>query len=244
MKYPIEIRSFGEGAILIEWPKQVSEGVLDDILSFQEYLISSCISVKDWEFVPAYNSLTLVSRNTSFNFKEYKAQIKRWYIKKMEPTKKAAVIWEIPVCYDASFGVDLKETCTKLNLTKQELVSKHTQPIYTVYGIGFLPGFNYLGGLPPELELVRRATPRLGVAKGAVGLAGKQTGIYPQVSPGGWNIIGNCPVSFFNPKTKNPCFVSVGDKVRFYEVSKAAYELLKIENEVGVFTPIKTTINA
>jgi allophanate hydrolase subunit 1 len=82
------------------------------------------------------------------------------------------------------------------------------------------------------------------VAKGSVGLAGKQTGIYPQDSPGGWNIIGNCPVNLFNPKLKEPCFIKVGDKIQFQQISKAEYDLHKIEGEVGIYKPEKTELNA
>ena len=102
----------------------------------------------------------------------------------------------------------------------------------------------YLGGLPASLEIPRRAEPRLKVPKGSVGLASKQTGIYPQESPGGWNIIGNCPVDLFDPKKDDPCFVKVGDKIQFERISKAEYKLHKIEGEVGIYEPEKVVLNA
>jgi allophanate hydrolase subunit 1 len=86
--------------------------------------------------------------------------------------------------------------------------------------------------------------PRLQVFKGSVGLAGKQTGIYPQDSPGGWNIIGNCPISLFNVNLENPCFVSVGDQIQFYAISRAEYDLHKIETEVGIYNLDKIKIDA
>jgi len=102
----------------------------------------------------------------------------------------------------------------------------------------------YLGGVPKELEVARKPNPRPKVLKGSVGLAGKQTGIYPQDSPGGWNIIGKCPVSMFDVKKENPCFVSVGDKIKFKPISKAEYELHKIEAEVGIYNIEKSVWDA
>lgn len=120
-------------------------------------------------------------------------------------------------------------------MSTKELIEMHTKQPYLVYGIGFLPGFMYLGGLPEALETPRKSTPRLAVPKGSVGLAGKQTGIYPQDSPGGWNIIGNCPIPIFNINKEPPCFINVGDRVQFYPITKAEYELHRIEAEVGIY---------
>jgi len=102
----------------------------------------------------------------------------------------------------------------------------------------------YLGGLPSHLNIPRRITPRLNVTKGSVGLAGEQTGIYPQTSPGGWNIIGRCSVELFNPKLEKPCFVDIGDKVQFYSIERAEFDLHKIEAEVGIYKKEKTVWNA
>jgi len=153
-------------------------------------------------------------------------------------------LWKLPVCYDSEFGPDLKETAEKLFVSESELIKLHTSHTYTVYGIGFLPGFMYLGGLPKNLETKRRATPRLHVDKGSVGLAGRQTGIYPQNSPGGWNIIGRCPVPMFNLNVKDPCFVNVGDAIQFVPIDKATFDLKIIEAEVGIYQPEKIAMDA
>ena len=102
----------------------------------------------------------------------------------------------------------------------------------------------YLGGLPKALEIPRRKEPRLHVVKGSVGLAAKQTGVYPQDSTGGWNIIGRCPIPIFNAKAVKHCFVNVGDKIMFYQITRAEYDLRKIEGEVGIYTPEKVTLDA
>ena len=245
MKPPsIHIKPFGVHAILIEWPNEVNETILNSILQFENYLVKNCLEGKDWETVPAYNSLLILNRNSDLNFEEFKSKIQSWYKDKQKSTKSKRYLWRLPVLYDAEFGIDLPHVSETLGLSTDEVIALHTGNVYTVYGIGFLPGFMYLGGLPAELELPRRATPRLKVTSGSVGLAGKQTGIYPQESPGGWNIIGSCMVPMFNLKKANPCFVNVGDKIQFYQISRAAYDLHKIEAEVGIYQPEKIKIDA
>tara|TARA_R110000868_G_scaffold145181_2_gene365156 strand:- start:62461 stop:63198 length:738 start_codon:yes stop_codon:yes gene_type:complete len=243
-KYPISIRPYGVHAILVEWPEKIEETILNDILFFISDLRKNHLNKGNWELVPAYNSLTLILRDDIIDFDSFKPQLQKWYDEKEEIILEDKYLWRFPVCYDLEFGIDLVEVAEKLNKTVEEIIKIHTSYSYTVYGIGFLPGFMYLGGLPQELEIPRRASPRPKVAKGSVGLAGKQTGIYPQESPGGWNILGNCTVPIFNPKNENPCLVKVGDKVQFYAISKAEYDLHKIEAEVGIYQMEKIKIDA
>ena len=212
-KFPIKLKKFGKNSILIEWPNKVEEDILADIIRFKAILKTELNT--DFEFVPAYNSLAVIDNTKSSNLKKLENKLSSLYTKKVNVITDEKNLWKLPVCYDSEFGIDLEEVAANLNVTTSDLIKMHTSHEYTVYGIGFLPGFMYLGGLPQKMETRRRNTPRLKVEKGAVGLAGKQTGIYPQESPGGWNIIGNCPIPIFNVKNVEPCFVSVGDKIRF-----------------------------
>ncbi|MEN8788662.1 MAG: 5-oxoprolinase subunit PxpB [Flavobacteriaceae bacterium] len=234
-KYPISLKLFGEKAILIEWPAEVNETILYNVLAFAEHLKSERLDAALWELVPAYNSVVLICREKIGDPQLLIERLKGWYhdIKSRVPIKRE--LWKLPVCYDLEFGIDLEIVADTLNLSADEIIKMHTQSIYTVYGIGFLPGFMYLGGLADELEIPRKETPRLRVPQGSVGLAGPQTGIYPQESPGGWNIIGNCPIPIFKAEANNPCFVNVGDRIEFYPITKAAYDLYKIETQVGIY---------
>jgi inhibitor of KinA len=126
--------------------------------------------------------------------------------------------------------VDIDAFSKFKNLTKTEIIQLHSETNYTVFFIGFLPGFLYLGGLDSKLFLDRKTTPALNVKKGSVAIGGKQTGIYPQDSPGGWHIIGNSPIELFNAKQDPPCFVKAGDKVKFNSISKSEY--FKIQNDI------------
>ena len=122
---------------------------------------------------------------------------------------------EIPVRYN---GPDLPEVAERLQLAENEVVRLHTETVYTVFMIGFLPGFPYLGPLPKVLELPRRDTPRLRVPAGSVAIAGQQTGIYPQPSPGGWHLIGHTDFPLFNPAQNPPAFLQSGMRVQFVSV--------------------------
>ena len=233
--YTIHIRSYGSHALLLEWPEQVDTAILDDMLRLRSLLQVAGFNQPDWDVVPAYRSMALISNTDVIEGQRLKGQILELYQTEHEAPKVIRHLWHLPVCYDDSFGPDLEEITKFLDLTKETLIAQHTAQSYTVYGIGFVPGFMYLGGLPPTLETQRRKEPRLLVKQGSVGLAGKQTGIYPQDSPGGWNIIGNCPIPIFSLVVHPPCFVSVGDKIQFYPISIAEHKLRKIEADVGVY---------
>ncbi len=241
--FNISVKQFGVHAILVEWPDKVDESILLEILQFIEYLKTE-LDEKEWEYVPAYNSLTLICKDTILDFDYFKPKIKEWYTKKGKIASTTRYLWRLPVCYDLKFGLDLEEISEKLGMSIEEITALHAQSTYTVYGIGFLPGFMYLGGVPEVLEVPRKSAPRPKVPMGSVGLAGKQTGIYPQDSPGGWNIIGKCPVPMFDLKKEKPCFVKVGDKIQFYPISLGEYQLHKIENEVGIYKLEKKVLDA
>jgi KipI family sensor histidine kinase inhibitor len=123
----------------------------------------------------------------------------------------------IPLSYD---GPDLAEVAGRCGLTTAELIARHSGAVYRVALIGFLPGFPYLDGLPPELHLPRRATPRPRVPAGSVAIAGPQTGIYPQESPGGWHLLGTTAARLFDTARWPPALLSAGDIVRFVPVAQ------------------------
>jgi len=119
----------------------------------------------------------------------------------------------IPVIYD---GEDLDEAAHALGITRDELVAKHVRPIYRVFLVGFVPGWAYLGPLPEDMYLPRRQTPRMQVPAQSVAIAGRQTGIYPLPTPGGWHLIGRTSVRLFLPDSDPPCLFRAGDRVKFF----------------------------
>ena len=132
----------------------------------------------------------------------------------------------IPVCYGGAFGPDLEELAALHNLTPQEVINLHAAPVYKVYMIGFVPGFAYLGGMDFRLETPRRLAPRNDIPAGAVGIAGKQTGVYPLKTPGGWQIIGRTPLQLFNAERPQPSLLKAGDNVIFKAIDRQEFDYL------------------
>jgi inhibitor of KinA len=222
-------KPYGDSAILIDWHAEISISISNDILEFYKK-IKDLKDTNIVEVIIGYSSLTIVfkKRITDY-FKEVKS-LKEVYNLKDISFKRTPFIWQIPVCYDVDFGKDLQEMSNITKLEISEIITLHSEKLYRVYFIGFLPGFCYLGGLNERLFLERKPNPRLHVAKGSVAIGGKQTGIYPAESAGGWNIIGKTPVDFFNVCLEHPCFVKAGDFIKFITVGKE--EFFQIEKEV------------
>ena len=229
-----KISRMGERAILLQFEPEISEKVLKKVLAYQKILQEKILK-EGVEVISTYNSL-LITYNTAIEitydgFLQLKEELERAKIQ----DNFRSHLFHIPVCYDQKFGIDLQEISIAKELQIKEIIRLHSTALYTVYFTGFLPGFLYLGGLPEELCFSRREHPRIEVPKGAVGIGEKQTGIYPQKSPGGWNIIGNSPVPLFDPFLDPPCEIKAGDKIRFYEVSLEEHQEILEVVEKGEF---------
>lgn len=227
-------KPFGERAILVEWPQIIDTAILRDVIGFKKKIeksdIKSFVKLKS-----AYNSLLVIYDGFIKNTDVEIGRIDKIYHASGNVVEMNTVLWRIPVCYDVRFGVDLDLISKKKKITAEEIVKLHTGVVYTVYFIGFLPGFLYLGGLNEVLHVPRKSTPRLQIPKGSVAIGGGQTGVYPSASPGGWNIIGNSPIDFFDANKEIPCFAKAGDKVVFYPISLKEHENIKALVSAGVF---------
>ena len=144
------------------------------------------------------------------------AAIKRLAAKR-PPMAEPGRLHRIPIVYD---GPDLEEVAARLKLTPQRIADLHSKPIYRAFLVGFVPGWAYLGPLPEELELPRRHVPRTQVPAGSVAIAGRQTGIYPLPTPGGWHLIGRSSVKLFFPDRDPPILFRAGDRVKFFAASR------------------------
>jgi inhibitor of KinA len=140
-----------------------------------------------------------------------------------EHSREAGRLVEIPVCYGGQFGPDIAEVARRCALSSAEVTALHSDGIYDVHAVGFAPGFPYLGGLPEKLHTPRKATPRLSVPAGSVGIGGPQTGVYPVSSPGGWQLIGRTPRTLFDLRNEPPALVRVGDRVKFRPISEEEF---------------------
>lgn len=137
--------------------------------------------------------------------------------------QKVRYVIEIPVCYGEEFGPDLEFVANHNGLTPEEVIRIHSSAEYLVYMVGFAPGFPYLGGMPEAIAAPRRPSPRLAIPAGSVGIAGKQTGVYPIETPGGWQIIGRTPIALFVPDSNPPTILASGDRICFRPISRQEY---------------------
>ncbi len=133
---------------------------------------------------------------------------------------------EIPVLYGGDCGPDLVDLASMAGLSPEDVVASHQSVTYRVYMLGFSPGFPYLGSVPETIAAPRLAEPRAKVPPGSVGIAGFQTGIYPQESPGGWRLIGRTPVELYDPGRTNPFLLQAGDQVRFVAIAQCEFDRL------------------
>jgi inhibitor of KinA len=236
----LQYKPFGERSILIEWPQYISEKTLKSVLLYKNELENHYI--KDNVYIKsAYNSILITYNVRINNFYDEILVLKTLSLSHKDELNTSCKLWKIPVCYDQSFGIDLEEISEGNNLSIPDIIERHSSKNYHVYFIGFLPGFLYLGGLDKRLHVPRKSNPRLKVAKGSVAIGGSQTGIYPAESPGGWNIIGNTPLDFFNVNNEDPCFAKAGDQIQFMSITKKEYNTIaekiktntyQIENEI------------
>ncbi len=229
---PYQIFPLGDSAITLDFGNLIDEKlnslVINLFQSLKETPIPGMI-----EAVPAYSSITIYYgihelTKQAPNAKNISSWMETQLIERLEILTKqeqaTGNLVEVPVCYDEEFGWDLSEIAKVKKLTTTEILEIHCSSIYRVYLLGFLPGFPYMGGLHEKLEMPRRAQPRQRLEAGSVGIAGKQTGIYPLASPGGWQIIGRTPLQLFNANNKTPTLFAAGDRVRFFPIDKHEYK--------------------
>ena len=229
-----KVQALGDHAIQFYLPEKMDPAMISEIKCFDDFIFSQQLKeIKD--IIPSYHTLTLIYdielMHEPIEFandliEKYKSQ------REIElPNKEVNKIIEVPVCYDENFGIDLISMSTKLNLSINEIIKIHTENIYQVYCLGFMPGFAYMGDVNIKIQTARHAQPRKNVPAGSIGIAGPQTGIYPMHSPGGWQIIGRTPLKIFD---KDPAILSkfnMGDVVKFYPITRAEFESLN-QNEL------------
>ena len=171
------------------------------------------------DLIPSYRSLMVMYDPLRISFDEIKGGIEDIWKNPDQSLLPQPQTVNLPVVYGGEHGPDLPLVAQYHNLTAQEVIDFHTRPVYRVYMIGFTPGYPYLGEVLDAIATPRRETPRTLVSKGSVGIAQKQTGIYPADSPGGWQIIGWTPVKLFDPDGQPPSHLVMGDRVQFYAIT-------------------------
>jgi KipI family sensor histidine kinase inhibitor len=210
----------GDSALVIELGNEISEECNARVVSLSEEIRDMTGVV---EILPTYRSLLVYYDPSLIEFDEIKELSKeKW--KTLKTLEIKGKVFEVPVCYDDDFGPDLSFVAQHSNMSEEEVIRIHCSGNYRVFMLGFLPGFPYLGGMDERIAAPRLEKPRTKIPAGSVGIAGKQTGIYPLDSPGGWRIIGRTPVKMYDPEAKDPVPIRAGDTIRFVRISKREYE--------------------
>ncbi|MFO7745252.1 MAG: 5-oxoprolinase subunit PxpB [Psychroflexus sp.] len=227
MTHKSRIFQINETSILVEFDEKIDQNLLSYLLHLKKEL-STDSHEQVLQIINAYNSLLIIYKFTINNFYDVKKRILEKISDVNIGNNLKLPIKKIPVCYDLDYGWDLELLSENLDLSIDQIIKKHSEVIYTVFFIGFLPGFPYLGGLDSLLFYRRKSKPRRQILAGSVGIADKQTGIYPIDSPGGWQIIGRSPIQLFNKNhSEQLCFLQAGDRIQFERISKDEFEYIQ-----------------
>lgn len=228
-----KIYSLGENAITVNLGDEISAEINNRVIQLDRHFNSNPFS-GFIETVSAYASLTVFydvfqvrKKNSEFQtaFDAVKNLVEAALENPEKFSEKSSRLIEIPVCFADEYALDLKFIAKNKNLTKTEVIEIYTAQTYQVFMLGFLPGFAYMGETDEKIASPRKENPRTSVPKGSVGIAGKQTGIYPMESPGGWQIIGKTNVELFTPNDEKPTLLQTGDLVKFYPVDKISLSI-------------------
>lgn len=229
-----QIYPIGDQAITLNYGGLMNQRVNQQIMQLF-YALKECQIDGILDIIPAYHSISIVyeiktlkkkiGNQSAYHYLE--KQLRQAAANLLDQTVKTGREMVIPVCYDLSLAPDLAELATMHEMSIDEVITAHSAENYNVYMIGFLPGFAYMGKVPENIATERKSTPRLKVPAGSVGIAGFQTGIYPYESPGGWQLIGQTPVSLFDAEKEPPAYLQPGDIVSFKPISLEEFHDLK-----------------
>ena len=228
---PYGIFPLGDTALNIDFGNVIDKDINNYVLDLFHHLKSKNIpGVLD--LVPAYSSLgihynvpvirQLVVGKTAFEFlkQAIEEELVPDYLEQKRQQRKIG----IPVCYSGSYAPDIEAIAIEKDISVEKLIQFHKDQLYSIYMIGFLPGFPYMGEVNDAIAVPRKTEPRPKVPAGSVGIAGKQTGIYPIDSPGGWQIIGRTPLKIFDKEKSDPVLLQPGDEIQFYSITEDEFK--------------------
>jgi len=214
----------GDSALVIEFGNEISVDINKKIRKMMDNIKKENID-GIIELVPTYCSLLINYDVLKVDYQSLVEKLKTLLNDDNETVEDEEVtLIEIPTLYNDEAEYN--------KLSKEEVIKIHTGTDYLVYMLGFMPGFTYLGGMSEKIATPRLESPRLQIYPGSVGIAGKQTGMYPSMSPGGWRIIGRTPLKLYNPDSETPVYISSGDYIRYVSISEEEYNdiLKKVES--------------
>lgn len=226
----------GDRGIVVEFGDEISEEVNAAVRRFVAAAREAALTGVE-EVVPTYRSAAVYFDPLRVGRDQLVAELRsclRGAARVPLPAGRTVVV---PTVYGGEWGPDLEDVARHAGITPAEVVEIHSSASYPVYMLGFMPGFPYLGGLSPRIACPRLANPRQKIPAGSVGIAGNQTGIYPQDSPGGWRIIGRTPLRLYDPWRDPPSLCMAGDRLRFRPIDQREYEAIRAAVEAGTYQP-------
>jgi inhibitor of KinA len=209
-----KITPLGDSSVLVQFGSDIDISVNQRVHALASFLVASPFEGMT-ETVPAYATLLVQYDPLAVSFMQVRDFLREILSQAEAVVARNPKQVEVPVRYGGEFGVDLESVARHLHLKVEDVIRLHSERIYTVYMMGFTPGFPYMGKLDDALVMPRLETPRTRVPAGTVAIAGSQTGIYSIASPGGWQLIGWTPLTLFDPHADAPFFFSPGDEVKF-----------------------------
>ena len=219
------INSYGDRGMLLDFGDDSSKSISLEVN--KAFSTISNLGLPSLNIIPSFNKIVIIFENSEIRDQNKEKITLEISDIKSQYQKSANKTWKIPACYDESFALDLKLIQQLHQITKEEIINLHTSESYYTYYIGFMPGFPYLGDIPSQLITPRLATPRIKIPARSIGIAKNHTCIYPKISPGGWNIIGQIPFDIFDLQNPNPSLFLPGDKVSFFSVNHKEFQQIQ-----------------
>ena len=223
------ITQTSEQSFIIDFGKDINIEINNIVNLFTQIILTNSKIIDELNIknvAPSFNKILIQFDTIYYNKSKILNFIKSIKVEKEEKNFINNIL-EIPICYDDIFSLDFKDIEKKTGLKRNEIINEHLKTIFHVYMIGFLPGLPFMGNMDDRLSLSRKDSPRLKVPKGSVGIVDNLCVIYPQESPGGWNIIGRTPINLFNKKKKESLVLNPGDKIKFKQISAKIYSEYK-----------------
>lgn len=228
---PFSLHRYSEKSLLLTITQGDALEAHTQLLAMLDALTASAFTGVQ-EVVKAYNSALIVFTNAQAASAAEAAWPTLWQPATVSGEQAESAIIDIPVCYDTALGNDLPALSVALGMPAAHIIALHTAVTYRVYMVGFLPGFAYMGMLPPQLQVPRKPNP-MPTRAGSVAIAGEQTGIYPLNSPGGWHVLGHTPVPMFRANAQPPVYLQAGQRVRMYAIDISEYHHQKQQYDRG-----------